>query len=152
MPVLLVQGEEVSEQCVSRGVVKRNIAQEVPHAVAALLLVGALAAFIGGEILPFNGEPPVCLVARQPQLTGPCGGGVVRGAGVVNEGVVKVEQDCANIRWMGCCCHDHGAYPAEYMLSPAPQLSTPRGTASLYTIRQGHRLTNGVPGIRARCP
>ena len=79
------------------------------------------------------------------------GGGVVRGAGVVNEGVVKVEQDCANTRWVGCC-HDHGAYPAEYMLSPAPQLSTPRGTVNLYTTRQGHRLTNGVPGTRARCP
>ena len=150
--MLLVQDEEACKQCVGRGVVKRKITQKVPYAVATLLLVGALATLVGGEMLPLNSEPPVRLVARQPQLTGPCGGGVVRGAGVVNEGVVKVEQDCANIRWMGCCFHDHGAYPAEYMLSPAPQLSTPRGTASLYTIRQGHRLTNGAPGTRARCP
>ena len=150
--MLLVQGEEACKQCVGRGVVKRKIAQKVPYAVATLLLVGALATLVGGEMLPLNSEPPVRLVARQPQLTGPCGGGVVRGAGVVNEGVIKVEEDCANTCWAGCCCHDHGAYPAEYMLSPAPQLSTPRGTASLYTIRQGHRLTNGAPGTRARCP
>ena len=150
--MLLVQGEEACKQCVGRGVVKRKITQKVPYAVATLLLVGALATLVGGEMLPLNSEPPVRLVARQPQLTGPCGGGVVRGAGVVNEGVVKVEQDCANTRRMGCCCHDHGAYPAECMLSPAPQLSTPRGTASLYTIRQGHRLTNDAPGTRARCP